>query len=59
MGVTPLQGWGGLWGRLTWASARRTRSSPGYHIGGFQPRAEEMRVGGDVVRITGARVSTS
>jgi hypothetical protein len=22
----------------TWASARLTRSSPGYHMGGFQPR---------------------
>src|SRR5260221_6326251 len=27
-----------LFVRLTWASARGARSSPGYHIGGFQPR---------------------
>jgi hypothetical protein len=31
-----LQTFGGL-GRVTWASARRTRSSPGYQITGFQP----------------------
>ena len=28
----------GHFGGPTWACARRTRSSPGYHIGGFQPR---------------------
>jgi len=42
IGVSPLQGLGDLWGRLTWACARRTRSSPGYHIAGFQP----FRIGG-------------
>jgi len=40
MVVTPLQGLRGVWERLTWASARRTRFSPGCHIGGFQPRQQ-------------------
>src|SRR5260370_31189788 len=42
MRVSPLQGLGDLWGRLTWACARRTRSSPGYHIAGLQ----HFRIGG-------------
>src|SRR6266446_455674 len=37
MRVSPLQGLGDLWGRLTWASARRTRSSPGCHMPGLRP----------------------
>jgi len=35
--VPPLQGLVDLWGWFTRASARRTRSSPGCHIEGFQP----------------------
>jgi len=30
----------GFFSGLTWALARRTRSSPGYHIGGLQPRTQ-------------------
>src|SRR5712692_1985566 len=37
MRVSPLQGLGDLCGRLTWASARRTRSSPGCHMAGLRP----------------------
>jgi hypothetical protein len=33
IGLTDL--WG--FGPSTWATARRTRSSPGYHITGIQP----------------------
>ena len=36
--LRPCRAHGFLWRGLTWASARRTRSSPGYHIGGLQPR---------------------
>ena len=36
-----LIGLGDGWGRLTWACARRTRSSPGFHIGGLQPQRSE------------------
>jgi hypothetical protein len=32
-----LTGLDSFWGRFTWASARRTRFSPGYQIAGFQP----------------------
>src|SRR6266704_3528807 len=35
--ITPLQGLGGLWRRLTWAFARRTRSSPGCHMADLRP----------------------
>src|SRR5213592_2016167 len=44
--VTPLQGLGGMWGRLTWAFARRTRSSPGCHIADLRP----WQIGGLVAR---------
>jgi hypothetical protein len=37
MGVAPLQGLGDSRVRVTWACARAARSSPGYHMTGFQP----------------------
>ena len=36
-GCYALTGLRGPEGRLPWAFARRTRSSPGYHMAGFQP----------------------
>jgi len=39
-GCDAPSGLGYCMGRLAWAYARRTRSSPGCHIRGFQPRQE-------------------
>ena len=35
--VPAFQALGKLWGRGTWAAARPTRFSPGYHMTGLQP----------------------
>ena len=37
--------------RLTWASARGARSSPGHHIRGFQPASMRMRSRANLSRL--------
>ncbi|SPE61041.1 hypothetical protein SBV1_590059 [Verrucomicrobia bacterium] len=43
-GGTPLTGLQGFVGRVTWGCARRTCFTPGFHITGFQPSEEGMKI---------------